>query len=555
MSEIPVLPDNLQGKLRLLVHTGIKLTRSSDPQSIAQIAADAGLELCDAQFGAFFYSAASSESGPYTLHAVSGSALKDFARIAMPRLTRALAQSFDGAGIVRSGDLARDPKSALDSLCQSMSLDQSLARSYMAIPVRNHIGEVVGSFFFGHGDSGVFPRESEDLVASVAAQAAVAIENARLREQLTCKVRDLETAEFIQSDVSKRLGELAAIIESSDDAILSKDLNGIVTSWNRAATRILGYSADEMIGASILKLIPPELHSDEPIILGKIRAGERIDHFETIRIAKNGNPIEVSLSISPVRDRSGRIIGASKILRDISSRKRAETSLLQAEKMAAVGRMAATIAHEVNNPLEAVVNLLYLARQTAVDPEQAEFLRAADNEVARISHIARQTLGYYREHTSAVSVSLAELAAAAIRVYQPNCGSAGIRIESNFESSQPIIQRRGEMMQVISNLIANSIYSMPGGGTLSIAVKDVPGGVSLSVTDTGSGIPDDVMPRIFEAFFTTRATVGTGIGLFLAKQFVEGHGGTITAKSSTDPSDHGTTMTVFMPNETAYTAS
>ncbi len=143
---------------------------------------------------------------------------------------------------------------------------------------------------------------------------------------------------------------------------MSKDLNGTITSWNDAATRVFGYSPEEMIGASILKLIPEHLHSDEKTILESIRAGRRIEHFETVRRAKDGRLIEVSLTVSPIKDEEGRVIGASKILRDVSSRKRMEQSLLQAEKIAATGRMAATIAHEVNNPLEAVMNLLYLLR-------------------------------------------------------------------------------------------------------------------------------------------------------------------------------------------------
>ena len=141
--------------------------------------------------------------------------------------------------------------------------------------------------------------------------------------------------------------------------ILSKDLNGIITSWNASAARIFGYSAEEMIGTSILRLIPDDLQSDEKMIMENIRAGRRVEHFETVRLTKSGERLDVSLTISPIRDEHRTVIGASKILRDISMRRRVEQSLLQAEKIAATGRMAATIAHEINNPLEAVVNLMY----------------------------------------------------------------------------------------------------------------------------------------------------------------------------------------------------
>src|SRR5512146_2402196 len=150
---------------------------------------------------------------------------------------------------------------------------------------------------------------------------------------------------------------LAAIVESSDDAIISKDLNGIITSWNASAARLFGYEPEEIIGKSVLTIIPPELHEEEAVILHKLRAGERIDHYETRRMRKDGTTVEVSLTISPMKDASGRVIGSSKTARDISERKRAEAALIQSERLAAIGRMAAAIAHEVNNPLEAITNL------------------------------------------------------------------------------------------------------------------------------------------------------------------------------------------------------
>src|SRR5262249_23632594 len=143
--------------------------------------------------------------------------------------------------------------------------------------------------------------------------------------------------------------QLAAIVQFADDAIIGKDLNGIVTSWNPAAERIFGYQAGEIVGRSILLIIPPELREQEPGILAKIRAGEPIDHFETVRVSKNGERLNVSLTISPVRDQAGRIIGAAKIVRDITQQKKLEADLHTSEKLAAVGRLAATIAHEINN--------------------------------------------------------------------------------------------------------------------------------------------------------------------------------------------------------------
>jgi PAS domain S-box-containing protein len=430
-------------------------------------------------------------------------------------------------------------------------------RSYLAVPVKGQSGEVLGGLFYGHEEINVFGQDSEDLVATIAAQAAIAIENFRLREELTRKAEEAERANKSHRDIATRVNEVAAIVESSDDAILSKDLTGEIKSWNQAAVRIFGYSHEEIVGSSILRLIPEELHQEEKTIIAKIKAGERIDHFETIRVTKGGDRLDVSLSISPIRNENGTIVGASKILRDISAKKRTEASLLQAEKIAAAGRMAATIAHEVNNPLEAVMNLIYLAKLNAENPDQVRtFLNTAEGEVTRVSHIAKQTLGFYRENASPVGTALSELARQVVKIYGPKCTTAGIVIKEHLDSTRKVVVRKGEMMQVISNLIANAIYAMPSGGILSISTKDTNSpedlGVVLTISDTGTGIPEKELTRIFDAFFTTRSTIGTGIGLFVAKQFVEGHGGKIHVESSTDPASHGTTMSIFVPLESSH---
>jgi PAS domain S-box-containing protein len=387
--------------------------------------------------------------------------------------------------------------------------------------------------------------------------------------QILGTIRDItrikETEKALEVS-SKRAGELAAIVDSSDDVILSKDLNGIITSWNPAAVRLFGYSAEEMIGSSILKIIPEHLHSDEKVIIESLRAGRRIEHFETVRMTKAGQLIEVSLTISPVFDERGQVIGASKILRDISGRRKLEKSLLQAEKIAATGRMAATIAHEINNPLQAIVNLLSLLRPAVSSPEGIEYLDAVESELIRVSHIARQTLGFYRENTAAVNISLSDLVLHAITVYEPRCRDLGIEVRKSLDSSKVIALRRGEMMQVVSNLISNSIYAMQRGGVLSVSVKDAattPGKIApaipdqiapavrdeivLTIQDNGVGIPADVLPKVFDAFFTTRNTVGTGIGLFVARQFVEGHGGRVELESSVDAKNHGTVVRIYLP--------
>jgi signal transduction histidine kinase len=212
--------------------------------------------------------------------------------------------------------------------------------------------------------------------------------------------------------------------------------------------------------------------------------------------------------------------------------------------------MAATIAHEINNPLQAVVNLLCLLRPTIGDPAGIQYLDSVESELIRVSHIAQQTLGFYRENASAMETSLSELVLHAITIYEPRCKAHGIEIRKALASSRMVKLRRGEMMQVISNLISNSVYAMQRGGVLSVSVRDAEtgaDGVVLAVEDTGMGIAAADLPRVFDAFFTTRNAFGTGIGLFIAKQFVEGHGGRVEIESRTGAEDHGTVVRVFLP--------
>ena len=345
---------------------------------------------------------------------------------------------------------------------------------------------------------------------------------------------------------------LAAIVESSDDAIISKNLNGIITSWNEGAARIFGYTPEEMVGQSILRLIPEELRYQEDEILSKLRAGERIDHFETVRVRKNGERIEISVTISPVKDSTGRIVGASKIARDISIRKQMERLLIQSEKLAATGRMAATIAHEINNPLESLMNLVFLARTSCASDEAAHaYLLIAEKELDRVSHLARQTLGYYRGSGVPVEVHPKEIMEDVLTIYHAKLLGSCISVESQFDDLRPITLDKGELVQIFSNVIANSIDAMPQGGLLHVEITSIvrggQEGVLAVIRDQGMGIPQEHMAKVFEPFFTTKGDLGTGIGLWVAKRLVEKRGGQLSITSSTEPGNSGTSLSIYLP--------
>lgn len=352
---------------------------------------------------------------------------------------------------------------------------------------------------------------------------------------------------------------LAAIVESSDDAIASKDLRGTITSWNRSAERLFGYKAEEIIGKPVTMIIPPELHGDENMILSKIRRGEKIDHFETIRLHKNGERIEVSLTISPIKDDDGNVIGAAKIIRNITETNKIERALQTTEKLAAAGRMAATVAHEINNPLEAVTNLVYLAkRDLPKNDKVAGYLELASRELDRVAHITRQTLGFYRDTSSPVSFNVAETLDDLLLLYEKRFESRSIKVLKQYDKDLEITALAGEIRQALSNLITNAIDAMPDGGTLVLRISKSHEwssshlrGVRVTILDTGSGIESKHRKKIFQPFFTTKIDVGTGLGLWITRGIVEKHRGAIRMKSRTGQGAHGTAFSIFLPTEYA----
>lgn len=363
-------------------------------------------------------------------------------------------------------------------------------------------------------------------------------------------VQDI-TARKLAQESSQRL---AAIVESSDDAIASKDLTGVVTSWNRAAERMFGYTAEEMIGRPITTIIPPELHKDETRILETIGRGERIDHFETVRLTKSGERIDVSLTISPMRDESGAIVGAAKIARDITQQKKAERALRTSERLASVGRLAATVAHEINNPLEAITNLIFLAKATASREDVNKFLSMAEDELTRVSHLTRQTLGFYREAKPVAVVRVGELIESLASVFSSRARNRGVTVEAEVSEDAASLTVSAEMRQVVANLVANSMDAMESGGRVRIRAStgrnwrnEEERGLRLTVADSGSGIPKTIRARMFEPFFTTKKDVGTGLGLWVCKGIVENNRGEIRLKSSAEPGHSWTAFSVFLP--------
>ncbi len=362
-------------------------------------------------------------------------------------------------------------------------------------------------------------------------------------------------ASKIARDVSERRRadeatfRLAAIVESSDDAIVSKNLDGIITSWNAAAERLFGWSAEEIIGRSILTIIPDNLQQEEYEILRRLQAGQRIDHFETTRQHKNGHPLQVSVTISPIRDSSGRVIGASKIARDVSEHKRMQQALIESEKLAATGRLAAAIAHEINNPLESVTNLAYLLSiDTSLNGTARRYAELMLQEISRANEITKQTLAYYRDTGKPAEVRLSELLDNVLELNRPRIRNKRLNVEREYETDLKVFGLAAEIRQVIANLLLNAMDAVREGGTIRVRLgrdsADAHHRVRLSIADNGHGIDPQARGRIFEPFFTTKGNQGNGLGLWVSKGIVEKHGGKILLRSVRD---RGTVFSIILP--------
>jgi PAS domain S-box-containing protein len=283
-----------------------------------------------------------------------------------------------------------------------------------------------------------------------------------------------------------------------------------------------------------------------------------VGHRTPIHLARGaGQQLEeryLDFVYQPAREADGTISGIIVLGVDVTESKRAELALMQTEKLAAVGRLASSIAHEINNPLEAVTNLLYLARETAVNPETREYLDIADRELRRVAVIANQTLRFHKQSSKPQLITCEELIGSALSVYQARLMNSQVEVERRKRALNPVLCFEGEIRQVLSNLISNAIDAMhPQGGRLLMRSREATDwktgrkGLVLTVADTGAGMSRDTVTKIFEPFFTTKDIAGTGLGLWVSHEIVERHGGSLTARSSQRNGHSGTVFAIFLP--------
>jgi PAS domain S-box-containing protein len=334
---------------------------------------------------------------------------------------------------------------------------------------------------------------------------------------------------------------LASIIESSADAIVSKTLEGYVTSWNLGASRLFGYSAEEMVGKSITQIIPSELHNEEKEILARLRRGEQIDHFETVRVRKDGRRIAISLTVSPIRNASGAIVGASKVARDISERKQAEAALREADRRK--DEFLAMLAHELRNPLAPIRNATALVcRAQDLNPELHTACGIIDRQVRQMTHLVDDLLDVSRITAGRVRLQeevldLSAVLALAIESSRPALENSGNEFALDLPQ-QPIYVRgdRVRLAQVFSNILGNAAKYTPGGGNVRLELRREDTQAVVRIRDSGIGIPPHMLKFVFDLFAQVdraydRTGGGLGVGLTVAKRLVEMHHGRIEAMS------------------------
>ena len=370
----------------------------------------------------------------------------------------------------------------------------------------------------------------------------------------------------IARDVRKRRrldelrGRLAAIVDSSDDAIVSKTLEGIITSWNRGAEQLFGYTAAEAVGQSILLIVPPERHAEEHEVLARIRRGDSVHHFDTIRRRKDGSQVEISLTVSPVRDEEGRTVGASKIARDITDRRRAEQQIAALYEDARQANRAkdeflAMLGHELRNPLGAISSAIHLLDDVRGGGGRAA--HACDVIARQASHLGRlvdDLLDVGRVMTGKIlldrePIDLAEVTRRTMATFT----SAGKIVQHRVTVETTPLWVNADAVrveQIVGNLLTNALKYTPVAGTIRVSVASEGRDAVLRVEDSGIGITAHLLPHIFDLFVQgerglDRAQGGLGIGLTLVRRLVALHGGSVEA-SSAGPG-HGSRFTVRFP--------
>jgi PAS domain S-box-containing protein len=516
----------------------VKVLRQT-PEDVLQAVADTALRLCGGDSAGLNLLTEDGERKVFRWHAVAG------ARARYRWTTTPRSDSPSGAAVDRNRTLLL---SHLHRHFTQFAGLQPLPIEGLFTPILVG-GSPVGTLWVvTHEDGHPFDPEDQRVLEDLATFAATAYETLTLAgtpEQRARSLQEHETelerrrADLAAADSLR--ARLAAIVESSDDAIISKDLEGVITSWNKGAERLFGYTADEVTGRSITLIIPRDRLHEEETILERLKQGLPIEHFETTRVRKDGTTVEVSLTVSPMKDASGRVIGASKTARDITDRKRADAELREADRRKS--EFLAILAHELRNPLAPIRNALEILRLTLDQKGERPEIAVLDRQVGHVVRLVDDLLDLSRVSRGRIElrrkvVELAGIVNDAVEAVRPlseeMCHELTVTraAQRTHVNADPV-----RMVQVLGNLLSNACKFTDRGGRIRLIVEREGSQAVIRVQDSGIGIPSEQLARIFEMFAQVdasleRARGGLGIGLTLVKYLVEAHGGTVEARSA-----------------------
>jgi PAS domain S-box-containing protein len=508
--------------------------------AITQKSLDAGRTLCDATHGAFLYS---THTNTNLLRKVSGEGFGPFPGSAtFDELHRTFDPNKNQRGTVRIRETENSKEFPFSHL--------PTPRSGMAVAVRCPGRGLLGVMVYGHPEPGVFDDACEEFLNILAAQAASAIENFRLGVDLSEEITIADSARALQRKTEERLRQA---LDAAQLGTWTWDRNTDMLDLDDRAAHLFGVKPGERITRTELReriVVPEHLHQTIDKLQQSLQ--NRSNYFAEYRIdSASGQQTWVSsIGVPNFAPGSTEIMGMVGTAQDITTRKLHEETLRESEKLAATGRLAATIAHEINNPLEAITNLIYLARTDPAVPEPVqELLLTADSELARVSQIAQQTLGFYRDTTRPVHINMSDLLISIADLFTRKMRSKDVACTVDLQRDFHVFGLQGEIRQVFSNLVVNAIDASSH-TPIHIRSRKISQngikGISVIIQDHGSGIPSAVREKLFSAFITTKQSTGTGLGLWVTRGIVEKQGGSIRFRSTTkQPS--GTIFRVFLP--------
>jgi PAS domain S-box-containing protein len=357
--------------------------------------------------------------------------------------------------------------------------------------------------------------------------------------------------------------QLRTTLASIGDGVITCDEDGRVQMMNPVAVELTGWTQAEAYSQPLEVVFQIVNEATRALVENPVSKVKRLNRIvgmgnHTILIRKDGTELNIADSGAPIRDRIDGIAGVVLVFRDITMERKTQDALLASEKLAVAGRLAATIAHEIHNPLDSVSNLLYLMRNGATPEESVQFMDMAEQELARVTQISRAMLGLYRESKAPVLVNLKEMLQEILLLMERRFSDERVTIHADLPSDISVDAFPAELRQVFSNLIANAAEAAGAGGEVRVSISPQPGGITTSdnqkqeagatvtISDNGIGIPDEVQPHLFQPFFTTKGERGTGLGLWVSRGIITKHGGSIQLTSDTSEAAHGTVVNVFL---------